>query len=274
VGKDAILWLADWLLSNNPNKPQVILPDEVKVESKSAGGTDDASIVWVIGGPGSGRTQSCARLAAENGYEVISVADIMKSAVTSATPYGEVISECQRKGGAVPCHVISSLLTSAMAANRLARIAKANVPIAVNSTEEKEEKRSSPPQSTGTGTSSGTKPAKGKSESAKQSRFIVTDFPITLDQAFDFEQRAASPTLVIYLDGNPEVLLKRAADEKDSNGDSKISLSRKIANFKEDVLPIIEHYQVFNKVRKVTVNGSDDDINGRLTRALKGQLVQ
>lgn len=86
VGKDAILWLADWLLINNPNKPQVVHPEEVKVVSANAAGTDDASIIWVIGGPGTNKNALCQRIAVENNYEVLSCTELIRAAVTSSTP--------------------------------------------------------------------------------------------------------------------------------------------------------------------------------------------
>lgn len=267
VGKDAILWLADWLLINNPNKPQVVHPEDVKVVSTSAAGTDDASIVWIIGGPGTNKNTLCSKIALDHGYEVLSCQELIRAAVASSTPYGDVIKQYQGKGSAIPCHVVSSLVTSAMASSRAARIAKGSAAAAAK-TDEKETKRSD------SSAAAASVASKKKDNSNAQARFIVIDFPYTLDQVFDFEQRAAAPTLVVYLDGAHEVLLKRAAEEKDTSTETKSSLSRRIISFKEDVQPIVEHYQVFHKLRSVPVTADDEALKTRLTRAIRGQIAQ
>jgi len=72
--------------------------------------------VLVLGGPGSGTTEQCARLAAQKGCVHLSIETLMRTAVREETETGRAISELVKTGKIVPAHLYLALLKAAMLA--------------------------------------------------------------------------------------------------------------------------------------------------------------
>jgi len=72
------------------------------------------SVIWAVGGPGSGREEQIPTIADKYGYEVIDVSQLLATSEKSGTEYGELIKECKTNGKAVPTHVPVNLVKDAM----------------------------------------------------------------------------------------------------------------------------------------------------------------
>lgn len=72
-------------------------------------------VVFVIGGPGSGKGTQCERIAREFGYVHLSAGDLLRAErKVEGSPLGATIEEAIREGGTVPSEVIAGLLEQAM----------------------------------------------------------------------------------------------------------------------------------------------------------------
>ena len=76
--------------------------------------TPSAPVVLVLGGPGSGKDTICEMLVEKYGCVHLSAVDVLRQAVTSATPRGTMISDMIRSGQIVPAQVTLDLLKDEM----------------------------------------------------------------------------------------------------------------------------------------------------------------
>lgn len=119
TGNEAVTWLAQWLLRNNPNKPSIEAPQEAvaavgvldQIRARVGG---EVSVVWAVGGPGSGRENEVGAAAEKYGYEIIDVKQLLATSEASGSEYGELLKECKAKGRAVPTHVSVNLVQDAL----------------------------------------------------------------------------------------------------------------------------------------------------------------
>lgn len=79
--------------------------------------TSKIPIIWVLGGPGSGKGTQCARLVEKYGFQHLSSGDLLRDEVQSGSEKGKEISEMMVKGLLVPRQVVLDLLKQAMLKN-------------------------------------------------------------------------------------------------------------------------------------------------------------
>eukprot|EP01062_Namystynia_karyoxenos_P064097 TRINITY_DN5696_c0_g1_i1.p1 TRINITY_DN5696_c0_g1~~TRINITY_DN5696_c0_g1_i1.p1 ORF type:complete len:283 (+),score=93.35 TRINITY_DN5696_c0_g1_i1:103-849(+) len=68
------------------------------------------NVVFVLGGPGSGKGTQCARLVSEFGCVHLSAGDLLRKEVTAGTEQGQMIGRMIQDGQIVPGHVTIGLL--------------------------------------------------------------------------------------------------------------------------------------------------------------------
>ncbi|XP_049376961.1 UMP-CMP kinase 3-like [Solanum stenotomum] len=71
-------------------------------------------IVFVIGGPGSGKGTQCKRIAQQFGYTHLSVGEILRQEISSGSETGSMIQKIMKEGKLVPSDVTVRLLQQAM----------------------------------------------------------------------------------------------------------------------------------------------------------------
>lgn len=119
--RDPILFLANWLLENNPNKPKVVAP----VPATSIAGASSSVRKWktkkdiyfVLGGPGCGKGTQCARLADEFKLAHLSTGDLLRAEVAKGTAEGQTIAAIMKEGRLVPQDLVIKLLARAIVAS-------------------------------------------------------------------------------------------------------------------------------------------------------------
>jgi len=74
-------------------------------------------VVFVLGGPASGKGTQCAKLVEEFGYTHISTGDLMRAEMSKGTKTGDSIKKIVAKGGLVPFELTVELLISALISN-------------------------------------------------------------------------------------------------------------------------------------------------------------
>lgn len=135
IGSDAIRWLGYWLRNNNPSNPVVDegfadyyvvedsdeLPEATLVDTVLPAGVvskpNEKEIVFVLGGPGSGKGTVCARISKEFGYAHISTGDLLRREQKRETPLGKTINAHISKGELVPTKHVLRLLKDAIMSN-------------------------------------------------------------------------------------------------------------------------------------------------------------
>jgi len=216
LGDEAVTWFAQWLLRNNPNKPQAttveLVEDSSTLSSISSSGKH---ISWVLGASGT-RTSELLRHADSRKFEVVSCAELCKAAVAARTRLGETITECEKQKRVVPPNIISSLVKHAIL-------------------------------------------------QSSADNLIVTDFPNSLDQAFDFEQNMIIPARVVILDGSVAEIEDDAQESKEIASPfarqysyiahTPESVLEKEGAFLEDARAVADHYATFKKLVRISTNG-------------------
>lgn len=231
TGDEAVLYLSDWLLENNPNKPKVMLPAEPVPQVCLADELDGAvspsaavqpgplQISWLLGAPGTHATKLAARAAKElcaGGLPVehVSVSDILAQCTKTSSEHGALVAEYVAAARPLPPHILTPLVLAAL--------------------------RASPSR-----------------------RVLLSAFPYSLDQSFDLEKAvgAGATKQLIYLqcgsgasagsgdDSDAERLAARArAADPSLDG---AAFARRVRAFAEEVGPVVEHYDLFHKVRRI-----------------------
>ncbi|XP_071154908.1 uncharacterized protein [Mytilus edulis] len=85
-----------------------------KQKEKSTGGLKDAKVLFVIGGPGSGKGTQCAKIVEKYGFCHLSSGDLLRAEVQSESDRGKRLNEIMEKGELVPLDEVLALLRDAM----------------------------------------------------------------------------------------------------------------------------------------------------------------
>ncbi|KAG5835220.1 adenylate kinase isoenzyme 1 isoform X2 [Anguilla rostrata] len=80
----------------------------------------NAKIIFVVGGPGSGKGTQCEKVVAKYGYTHLSSGDLLRAEVASGSERGKQLSAIMQKGELVPLDTVLDMIKEAM-------IAKADV---------------------------------------------------------------------------------------------------------------------------------------------------
>jgi UMP-CMP kinase len=76
---------------------------------------DDATVIFVLGGPGSGKGTQCAKLVKDYGFKHLSAGDLLREEQDRpGSEYGEMIKHYIREGTIVPMEVTITLLEKAI----------------------------------------------------------------------------------------------------------------------------------------------------------------
>ena len=65
-------------------------------------------VIWVLGGPGSGKGTQCDKIVSKYGYTHLSSGDLLRAEVQSGSDRGKILTEIMEKGELVPLVTIST----------------------------------------------------------------------------------------------------------------------------------------------------------------------
>ncbi|XP_076270765.1 adenylate kinase 1 isoform X2 [Rhynchophorus ferrugineus] len=71
-------------------------------------------IIWVLGGPGSGKGTQCDRIVQKYGFTHLSSGDLLRNEVSSGSPRGKELTAIMERGELVPIDVVLELLKEAI----------------------------------------------------------------------------------------------------------------------------------------------------------------
>lgn len=185
------------------------------------------TVIFVLGGPGAGKGTQCANLVHEFNFCHLSAGDLLRAEQhREGSQYGDLIQTCIREGIIVPMEVTIKLLENAMQAQL--------------------EKDTS-----GAGWAEG------------QGRFLIDGFPRKMDQALKFEEDVCISSLTLFFTTTEEVMLSRLLERGKTSGredDNVESIKKRFRTYKNDTMPVIEHYTKLNKVTEIDSSPSIDEV--------------
>jgi len=177
-------------------------------------------IIWVLGGPGSGKGTQCANLGIKTGYTHFSSGDLLRNEVLSGSKRGLQIYKIMEMGQLAPTGVVLDLLAEAMVEALYGGKAKG---------------------------------------------FLLDAYPMNLEQAAAFEDFIYSPSKIVYLSIEQDVMEGRLLER--GNFDDKIeAIQRRCANFQDQTRPVLEKYK--DKVLRVESNRPADEVTEDILKGL------
>merc|ERR1712176_985309 len=84
---------------------------------KMAAELQGKKIVFIVGGPGSGKGTQCDRIVAKYGYCHLSSGDLLRAEVASGSERGQKLNEIMKTGGLVPLETVLAMIKDKMMAN-------------------------------------------------------------------------------------------------------------------------------------------------------------
>lgn len=76
--------------------------------------SDNVPVIWILGGPGSGKGTQCAKIVEKFGFSHFSTGDLLRAEVTAGTDKGKQLAEIMKRGDLVPNEEVLDLLQKAM----------------------------------------------------------------------------------------------------------------------------------------------------------------
>lgn len=90
-------------------------PDALPKRDKPLYTQDQATVIFVLGGPGAGKGTQCANLVRDYGFAHLSAGDLLREEQDRpGSQYGEMIRQLIKEGTIVPMEVTVRLLENAM----------------------------------------------------------------------------------------------------------------------------------------------------------------
>lgn len=83
--------------------------------------TKKLPIIFIVGGPGSGKGTQCVKIAEKYGFKHLSSGDLLRDDVKSGNPRGEKLDKMMKAGQLVPLEVVLDLIKEAMIASKNAK---------------------------------------------------------------------------------------------------------------------------------------------------------
>ncbi|OQE31420.1 hypothetical protein PENSTE_c001G05256 [Penicillium steckii] len=186
--------------------------------------TNDVTVVFFLGGPGSGKGTQSANLVQNYGFVHLSAGDLLRAEqIREGSQYGAMIKEFITEGKIVPMEVTVALLSNAMADSLT------NTP---------------PPPGT-------------------KARFLIDGFPRKLDQAVFFEKTVCPSELVLFLDCPEDVMESRLLKRGETSGrddDNAASIRKRFRTFVDTSMPVVEAFRAQDKVVTVQATGSVEEV--------------
>lgn len=199
--------------------------------------TNDVTVVFFLGGPGSGKGTQSTNLVADYGFVHLSAGDLLRAEqIREGSEYGALIKNYITEGKIVPMEITVALLSNAMAES----LAK------------------SPPPT------------------GEKARFLIDGFPRKLDQAVFFEETVCPSELVLFLDCPEEVMEKRLLKRGETSGrddDNAESIRKRFRTFVDTSMPVVDDFEKKGKVVKVKATGTIEEVYASVKEGIEARGV-
>ncbi|EDN09243.1 uridylate kinase [Histoplasma capsulatum] len=225
---------------------------------------DAIIVVFVLGGPGSGKGTQSANLVRDYGFTHLSAGDLLRAEQQRAgSQYGDLIRHHIREGIIVPMEITVALLSNAMAETlerkrALRRQQQQQQQQQQQKQQEEEEEEETPSSSV--------------ANDSRPARFLIDGFPRKMDQATFFEETVCPSAATIFLRCPEDVMLERLLKRGKTSGrddDNIESIRKRFRVFEETSMPVIHHYEKEGKVVSVEAVGTMEDVYARIREGVE-----
>lgn len=208
-------------------------------EQKPCFSPSSVTVVFLLGGPGSGKGTQSANLVRDYGFTHLSAGDLLRAEqVRDGSQYGDLIKSYIREGKIVPMEITVALLSNAMA-EALAG-------------------------------------GKDTSVTGGKARFLIDGFPRKLDQAHFFEDTVCPSEMTLFLNCPEEVMESRLLKRGETSGrddDNTESIRKRFRVFVETSMPVVKAFEEQDKVVSVKATGGVDEVYGRIREGFEKKGV-
>ncbi|ELW62013.1 Adenylate kinase isoenzyme 1 [Tupaia chinensis] len=93
--------------------------------------------------------------------------------------------------------------------------------------------------------------------------FLIDGYPREVQQGEEFERRIGQPTLLLYVDAGPETMTQRLLKRGETSGrvdDNEETIKKRLETYYKATEPVIAFYEKRGIVRKVNAEGSVDSV--------------
>ncbi|PTU19168.1 hypothetical protein P175DRAFT_0440593 [Aspergillus ochraceoroseus IBT 24754] len=217
------------------------------------------TVVFLLGGPGSGKGTQSTNLVRDYGFTHLSAGDLLRAEqIRPGSEYGELIRSYIREGQIVPMEITVALLSNAMAAAASEAAAAAAAAAAATSSASDEQEKEE------------------QNVDARAKRFLIDGFPRQLDQAVFFEATVCPSDFTLFLDCPEQVMEARLLKRGETSGrddDNADSIRKRFRTFVQTSMPVVEAFAGQDKVVSVSAVGGVDEVYARIRGALEGRGV-
>eukprot|EP00891_Asterochloris_glomerata_P004606 jgi/Astpho2/4606/Aster-00181 len=210
-----------------------------------------SKIVFVLGGPGSGKGTQCERIVAKYGYKHLSSGDLLRDEVKSGSELGKALEDTMKEGKLVPTELqgvgpscAASSIASITSTPVASRACVLQVTIAL------------------------LRKAMVKSGARK---FLVDGFPRALDQAEIFERDIKPCQLVIFFDCPEATMEERLLGRGKTSGradDNADTIKKRFHTFVNSSMPVVTHYEREGKLHKISAVPPAEEVFEHVQRVL------
>ncbi|KAF3481782.1 adenylate kinase [Arthroderma uncinatum] len=230
--------------SDMPQSAETKIPAELPAPLTSTNtsprfSANEVTVIFVLGGPGSGKGTQSAKLVKDYGFSHLSAGDLLRAEQDrKGSQYGDLIRNNIREGIIVPMEITVTLLSNAMAA--------------ILEKQKDDEKV----QST--------------------SRFLIDGFPRKMDQAVYFEETVCLSAATLFLSCPEDVMLNRLLKRGETSGrddDNIESIKKRFRVFEETSMPVVNHYEKMGKVMSVSAVGTEAEVTARIQKEIESRGI-
>jgi len=192
-------------------------------------------LVLILGGPGTGVSGQCAKLAEVYGCHHLLVGKLMRSEVMSESDEGRSIAQMMNDGKIIPAAVYASLFKKAIA--------------------------ETPIEASAAGTATAT--------------FLVDGFPRSADNAKLFAEHVGAPSAAVVLFVSDSVAHERLRQDADgaTGAESEEAVAKRLASYAKRTLPMVEALEAGGlAVKRVDASTREDAVFAALVAALGWEL--
>jgi len=193
---------------------------------------EDVTVIFVLGGPGSGKGTQSSNLVRDYGFVHLSAGDLLRAEQDrEGSKYGDLIRNNIRDGIIVPMEITVALLSNSMAAALTHKKTWTSKP-----------------------------------------RFLIDGFPRKMDQATFFEENVCPSTVTLFLSCPEDVLLSRLLSRGKTSGrddDNIESIRKRFRVFEETSMPVVRYYEEQGKVVSVSGKESVEEVYARIREAIE-----
>ena len=191
----------------------------------------EVTVVYILGGPGSGKGTQSTHLVQDYGFTHLSAGDLLRAEQDrEGSEYGQMIKSHIKDGRIVPMEVTVKLLEKAMR-SKLDRVQK------------------------------------GK----RRGRFLIDGFPRKMDQAVFFETSVCPSACTLFLDCPEDVMEQRLLNRGKTSGrsdDNEESIKKRFKTFAQTSMPVVDHFEKQGKVVKVSAVGPEGQVYEAVVQGL------